>query len=376
MRVAVVAPFPADWNRPHGGVEAVCVNLVRSLATYDDLDVHVVTVDRQVKDIRRVATDGVPVHRLPWAGGSTLRNAVGPGRRQMRRYLEELKPDVVHAHDTYGLMVKSMDVPRVFTVHGFIHGDTLVSGTRLAWLRSRIWRQVELAGWADQPHIISISPYVRERVSPVARGRIHDIDNPIAESFFHIPRRERPGVIFSAALICPRKNTLALVEAFARLAKDNPQAELRLAGAVSNDSYGEQMKRRIFELGLSERIKLLGALPRERIQEELAAAGVFALVSLEENAPVSIEEAMAVGVPVVASNRCGMPFMVREGVSGYLVDPTSIAAIADHLAQLLADTELQSRMGAAGRQIAAERFHPHLVARKTREVYLQAIGAG
>ena len=70
----------------------------------------------------------------------------------------DLRPEVIHAHDFYGLMVKGMPVPRVFTIHGFIYGDTLVSGQRLAWLRSKLWERVEKAGWGgsashhlDQP---------------------------------------------------------------------------------------------------------------------------------------------------------------------------------------------------------------------------------
>ena len=180
-------------------------------------------------------------------------------------------------------------------------------------------------------------------------------------------------MISSAALICRRKNTLAVVESFARLAPARPEAELRLAGAVSDVPYGRRVTQRIAELGLGDRVKLLGALPKVQVQAELAAASVFALVSLEENAPVSIEEAMAAGLPVVTSNRCGMPYMVRDGESGYLVDPNDPEDIADRLGTLLQDGDLRARMGATGRQIAMERFHPDVVARRTLEVYRMAI---
>ena len=65
------------------------------------------------------------------------------------KQIPPLAPDVVHSHDVYGLMVKGLRVPRVFTIHGFIHADTLVSGSRLARLRSWIWRFFEVAGWRD-----------------------------------------------------------------------------------------------------------------------------------------------------------------------------------------------------------------------------------
>lgn len=373
MKLAIVTSFPDDPAAPAGGVEAVSVNLVEALAAAGDLDIDVVTAHRHCRGAHVEPWNGVRVHRLPWAGGSMLRNAIGPGRRQMQSYLRGLKPDVIHAHDTYGLMVQGIPVPRVFTVHGFIHGDTLVSGERLARLRSWVWRRVETAGWADQPDIISISPYVRERLRGIATGVIHDIDNPIAERFFHVARAERQLTIFSAAVVTPRKNTLALVDAVAELAAGGIDCELRLAGSLSDETYVRQVRQRIQQGGLERRVSLLGRIGTEQVLRELATASVFALVSLEENSPMGIEEAMAAGVPVVTSNRCGMPYMVRDGESGFLVDPHDPHDVARRLRQLLENDTLRHTMGAKGREIALDRFHPTKVAARTREVYVQAI---
>ncbi len=373
MKVAIVTSFPDDPGAPHGGVEAVSVLLVQALAEFDDLDIHVVTTKQDSPASGTEQWGKVVVHRLPWAGGSTLRNAVGPGRRQMRKYIERIKPDIVHAHDTYGLMVKSMAIPRVFTIHGFIHGDLLVSGSRFAGLRSWIWRLVETNGWADQPHIISISPYVRERLRGIATGIIHDIDNPISEPFFDIDRKEHKGAIFSAAAITPRKNTMTLVDAVAELVANGHDIELRLAGSIDNEGYVQQVRDRIQHKGLEKQVIILGRLDTKQVRKELSAAGVFALTSLEENSPLGIEEAMAAGVPVVTSNRCGMPYMVRDGESGFLVDPNNPDDIAWRLGQLLKDDELRRSMEAKGREIALDRFHPAKVAVRTRDVYLRAI---
>ncbi len=373
MRLAFVTSFPDDPAAPAGGVEAVSVNLVEALAAAGDLHIDVVTTHRHYRCAHMEQWNGVRVHRLPWAGGSMLRNAVGPGRRQVQSYLRDLKPDVIHAHDTYGLMVQGMTIPRVFTIHGFIHGDTLVSGERFARLRSWIWRRIETAGWADQPHIISISPYVRERLRGIATGVIHDIDNPIAERFFDVARAERQLTVFSAAVVTPRKNTLALVDAVAELAADGIDCELRLAGSLGDETYVRQVRQKIQQSGLEHRVSLLGKIGTEQVLQELTTASVFALVSLEENSPMGIEEAMAAGIPVVTSNRCGMPYMVRHGESGFLVDPHDPHDVARRLRQVLESDELRRSMGTKGKEIALDRFHPARVATRTREVYLQAI---
>ena len=373
MKLVVATSFPKDPSRPFGGVEAVSVNLVKGLAELDDLDVHVVTTYRSCESPTQSQWCGAAVHRLPWEGRNVLTHVVGPGRRRVREYVAGLDPDVIHAHDIYGIMVKQMAIPRVFTIHGFIHADTLEAQARFARVRSRIWRSVELAGWADQPHIISISPYVRERLSGIAKGVIHDIDNPIAEGFFDIARVEQKGVIFSAGLICPRKNQLKLVEAVGILRARGLDVRLRLAGAVADRQYGERVENRINMLGLDKHVALLGSISVEQVQDELASAGVFALVSFEEGSPMGIEEAMAAGVPVVTSNRCGMPYMVRDGVSGFLVDPHDEEDIAWRIGEVLKDDSLRASMGAKAREIALDRFHPAAVAQRTREVYRRAV---
>ncbi len=369
----MVTSFPKDPNTPHGGVESVSVNLARALSKLEDLELHVVTTDPNCNGAARSPWNDVMIHRLPQLGRRVLTGAVWAGRRQMRDYLTALAPDIVHAHDFYGLMVKGLSIPRVFTIHGFIYGDTKLASERLTWLRWRIWRHVETSGWADQPHIISISPYVRERLAGISTGTIHDIDNAISPECFGIRRDERKGALFSAALICTRKNQIRLVEAFGKLVARGLDAELRLAGATSEPAYGQRLEQVISTLGLRDRVKLLGRLSAEQVRQELAHASVFVLVSLEENSPMGIEEAMAAGVPVVTSNRCGMPYMVRDGETGFLVDPNNPDDIAWRLGQVLQDDALRASMGAKSREIAQDRFHPAVIARRTREVYLRAV---
>jgi glycosyltransferase involved in cell wall biosynthesis len=372
-RIAIVTSFPADTATPRGGVEAVSVTLVDALMAFDDLEIDVVTTDPGRTSPAITAWKRAKVHRLPQQAGRILVDATGPGRRQMQRYLEQLRPDVVHAHDVYGLMVQGLDVPRVMTIHGFIYGDTMVSSGRFKILRSWLWKRAEFRAWRDHQHIVSISPYVRERLIGVARGKVHDIENPIAPACFDVERREQGLIVFSAAVICRRKNTLALVEAFARVVKAGADARLRLAGPVTEPSYGAAVERRIHELGLDARVDRLGSIDAAAVRRELAAASVFALVSLEENAPLGIEEAMAAGVPVVASNRCGMPYMVQHGETGYLVDPEQVEDITRRLTTLVEDARLRRVMGDSARAVARLRFHPDAVAHRTRDVYVEAM---
>ena len=109
------------------------------------------------------------------------------------------------------------------------------------------------------------------------------------------------------------------------------------------------------------------------MRQELATASVFALVSFEEGAPMGVAEAMAAGVPIVTSNRCGMPYMVQNGETGFLVDPDNADDISKRIGALLMDDSLRARMGQQAKRVAESRFHPAVVARRTKDVYLDIL---
>ena len=369
MKLAIITQFPRDPSYPYGGVEAVSVNLVRGLSKFSELNIDVITLDKDITQPEVYESQGATIHRLPRTHSNEILNALFSGAKTIRQYIYKLAPDIIHAHDTYGIMIQGITLPRVFTVHGFIYGDTLLSRKKLPWLRSLLWKYVETKSWADQPHIISISPYVRERVSRYSQSIIHDIDNPISFDFFDLPRKESKPVVFSAAVISPRKNTLNLIYAVETLLQQGLDVELRLAGSVANTEYGDKVTKTITDHKLENNIKLLGRINSSEIQKHLTQASIFALVSYEENSPMGIEEAMAAGVPVVTSNLCGMPYMVKDGESGFLVNPSNVNDIAKRIRQILCDEELKVRMQHCSKQIAQERFHLDVVAKKTYNVY-------
>jgi len=369
IKLAFVTQFPIDINKPLGGVEAVSVNLVRSLSAHQNLEIHVITLCPEVSKSTKAYWDNVLVHRLRKPVGSELLNAITKSKKLISDYIAKLKPDLIHTHDTYGIMVQDVHIPKVFTVHGFIYGDTLLAGGKFKWLRSKLWEYVEKKSWSKQPNIISISPYVRERVSAVSSANIYDIDNPISDSFFSVVRQEIPNTIFTSAVICPRKNSFQLIKAVNLLINMGYDIQLRVAGSIGDKDYAQSQLDWIQQHKLENNVKFLGRISTQQVMQELSTASIYALTSLEENSPMGIEEAMAVGVPVVTSNRCGMPYMVKNGETGYLINPFDENNIAAKLKKILDHPDLKKTMEKKSRLLAADLYHADNVAKRTYYVY-------
>jgi len=166
-------------------------------------------------------------------------------------------------------------------------------------------------------------------------------------------RRELPPVILYSGRLRTRKAVAVLLAAMARVLAAFPNCRLVIVG---DGEQGARVAAAVRERGLAHRVELAGALPRPAAMARLAAADVFCLPSIYEGLPLAILEAMAAGLPVVATAVSGNPEAVEDGVTGLLVPPESATALADALIKLLADPERRRAMGEAARARVAERF--------------------
>ncbi len=166
----------------------------------------------------------------------------------------------------------------------------------------------------------------------------------------------------------PVKNLSALIHTFDRVRQRIP-SRLLLVGDGPERVPVENL---VHELGLTERVHFLGN--QEYIEDLLPLADCFLLPSLHESFGLVVLEAMAVGVPVVATNVGGTCEVVEQGVTGYLRDPHDVAGMTEDTVRILDDPALAARISEAGVQRARTRFQIDTIVPQYLRVYEDACG--
>jgi N-acetyl-alpha-D-glucosaminyl L-malate synthase BshA len=162
----------------------------------------------------------------------------------------------------------------------------------------------------------------------------------------------------------PVKNATQVVEVFHKLRSENQPVKLLLVGDGPDRTATERLSR---ELGVFEDVRFLGK--QEPIEEILSIADAFIMPSGSETFGLAALEAMACGVPVVATNIGGLPELITDGETGFLCPLDDVSCFADRIRSLLDDESLHDNMGRAARESASDRFDVNRIIPMYEEYY-------
>jgi glycosyltransferase involved in cell wall biosynthesis len=290
--------------------------------------------------------------------------------RELRRLIREERFDLVHAHiyasaTAAAIAVLGTGVPLVVTEHT----EALWQGRRERWASRRVYRRAE--------HIIAVSSAIRERLierDAVPPERITVIHNAVIPAPDTSPSalpgdlREGPlvGVV---ARLQPEKGVADFLRAAARVCAAVPDARFLVAG---DGPLREELLALAGRLGVGERVRFLGY--RADARALIGLLDVLVVPSLTEGTPLIVLEAMAAGIPVVASAVGGIPDQIRHNKEGLLVPAGDPAALAEALLELLQDPDRARSLGEAALRRADSEFNHAKMVRRIEAVYHAALG--
>jgi glycosyltransferase involved in cell wall biosynthesis len=292
---------------------------------------------------------------------------------KLRQLLRRERFDLVHAHIYASVVAAAIatlgtSLPLVITEHT----EALWQTWRARWVCRWVYRRVE--------HIIAVSTPIRRRlierdgVSPdlitVIPNAVVPASEPRPDAPLPLPAglRERPlvGVV---ARLHPDKGVANFLKAAARVAPLFPEAHFVVVG---DGPLRQELMTLAEDLDLGSRVHFLGF--RSDGSALMDSLDVLVVPSLTEGSPLVTLEAMAAGVPVVASAVGGIPDQIRHDYEGLLVPPGDTGALGDALLDLLHNPDRARRLGEAGRRRATSRFSHVTMVQQIEDVYHTVLG--
>jgi glycosyltransferase involved in cell wall biosynthesis len=354
-----------------GGAETLLVSLATRLdRSCFELEVAYVLPwkDALVPELERL---GVPAHCLDGSRASDMRWV-----SRLRRLVRRGRFDLVHSHTPYvALGARTLrQPPIVHTEHNT--WETYRASTR--WANRVTYPRNAAVIAVSKAVAVSIRPppfartwppvhVIHHGAEPAANGPLTPETRSRARRTLGL--REGELVIGNVGNFTAKKDHRTLLEATAVAASHHHEIQLvligsgPLEGAVRDDARS---------LGLIDRVVFAGS--RDDVAELVPAFDVFALSSRHEGLPISLLEAMAAGVPCVATSVGGVPEVIDNGNEGLLVPPGDAVALANALSTLLRARDLRNAVGASAAQ-TARRFDVAQAARRTEAVYRDALQA-
>ncbi|MDQ7782470.1 MAG: glycosyltransferase family 4 protein [Desulfomonilaceae bacterium] len=260
-------------------------------------------------------------------------------------------------------------VPNIW---GRIFGTLTRVPVVIASLRNRVAGQYDRWLWRLCDRMVVNAESLRDLLAKdfaVDRNRIDVIPNGVDTDYFtpDLPQRStHPSLIYVGRLV-EQKDPLTLLKAFRLVVDDLPQARLVMVG---NGDLRPAIDEFVRSHSLGSRVQVLNGT--KDIRRYLQKSWAFVLPSVFEGSPNVVIEAMACGLPIVSTRVDGVPELVRDYETGFMVEPQNAEALAEAMIKVLSDDEKCRAMGSRAREKAAAEFSIETMARMTEQVFLDA----
>jgi glycosyltransferase involved in cell wall biosynthesis len=333
---------------------------------------------------------GLPFRSLP-ALQRELSLAGDPAAiRELVRIIRRMRPDVLHTHTAkagatgrIAALVAGSCRPRavVHTYHGHVLQGYFSEG------RTAVYRQIERTLAKRTSALIAVSRQVKDDlvgmgIAPASRfavipygfdlsGRVDPGGRLRGETRSLLGLSESTFAVGWVGRLTDIKKPLDLVRTIGALAGLGVDAALVLVGDGPERAHVESLAH---ELGVADRVRLAGY--QKELSGWYAAFDAVLLTSANEGTPVAAIEALAAERPVVATNVGGVPAVVEDGRSGFLVPPGDVEALAAALARLAADPALRAELGGYGRRRMQELYAIERMVDDIEALYRQALARG
>lgn len=362
MRIIQIGPYPENPRVIKGGVEASVYGLSQTQSVSNE--VVVLDMPRYGSQDSQATDGGVIVYRFK-NNGKHQKDSVSRADDVLKVILS-LNPSVCHIHGTgyfsWAILKRLIryKLPFIITVHGL----TLVEKKKALKERFslKLLYQFLVQGHIEKRILSSVESVIvdTEYVAQAIRTfhlrkepQMIVIPQGIDESYFSVKCSPASNMVLSVGSISKRKGHLFLIQAFEKAAEELKDIHLIICGVLTDKNYFEELKDYISHLSCKDRISFQLNVPKEKLIELYSQAHVFALHSQEESQGIVFVEAMATGLPVVATRVGGISCVVND-LCGFLSDYGDIDSFSKYMVFLFASADSWQSMSLRCRKQANE----------------------
>jgi len=400
MELCIVTPeFIPIW----GGVGSYIIELIKSLP--DNINIHVVTPLRNKMgneitslydyDISEYFNKNINVNLMGEAKDTFLYNAFFQLSylKNIKKIIKDHKIDIVHYGSQIPEMIefRNLGVPTVTTIHTTIKGQR--NGAKLTKSSFSNYDYSEKATFLTYPflnfaekiyflknrHYITVSNWMKKQLLnkyKIKHSQINVIHNSVDAEVYAPDRsidHDRDIVLFTGRMIAA-KGMHFLIKAMPCVIKEYPDVLFQFIGPGDSLMYENMLNNMKIP---KENYSFLGYLcDRADLIKYYQSASVYLAHSLYENLPIRILEAMACGLPIIASNVSAIPEAVHNSVNGILTRPGSVKDIVTAICTILGDSDLRKKMGENSRRMILNNFDSKVNAKKTVSIYESLLKKG
>lgn len=366
-----------DYFPPHvgGGVERVVFHLASELVRLGH-EVAVVTLNTNGGEAEEVL-NGIDVYRakpIELTRKIGVQSAVSVDALKMILEVCRIKrADVLHANNLYFfttisacLIRRLIKKPLVTTLH--VASITEFEGA-VRYLAASYEKSIGRWLIHQSDHIVAVSNAVmRSAVSlGASSSKVSVVPNAVDTEEFRPARNKERNEVIRVALVGRlvwNKGPQYLVEAAPSILHDFDHVEFLIVG---DGPMLEQLQERVRSLGAERHFRFMGLVPN--VSEFMQKVDILVRPSLTDGMPLTVLEAMACGVPCVASKVGGTPEILTDGGTGFLVEPKNIEQLSSRISALLSDPRLRTAMGRRAREFAERYYSWPRVAQRMIEIY-------
>ena len=305
----------------------------------------------------------------------SVKAPTGAKRRALEAFLRAQSPDLMLVEQGqeakfFWLSAKRLGIPVFVYFRGVDATGYLRAGRQQA---NRIAAYRTMMTQIDG--IFAVSQFLVDELAAhgISHPETHVIPSGVDSSRF-VPGEKRPNQVLMAGRLIDKKAPVVSIDAFLKAAQNRPDAHLHVVGDGPLKSACED---RVHRQGAQDKVTFHGHLDHAQVAEMMATIPLFIQHSVtskdndKEGAPTSIQEAMACGMCVISTRHAGIPHLVRENDTGFLVDEQDGARFAEHIHRMLHQPLDCLEAGRRARQVAEREFDKRLLHRRLESILMR-----